>query len=154
MADIPVGPGTKVVLGFSLALEDGEVIDSTGDKTAEFIVGDGNLLPGFERAMFGLKAGDRTRLFIEAAHGFGESKPENIQRIKRSQFSPGMTLSEGLIVSFADQHNAELPGVICGISEDLVEVDFNHPLSGKNLYFDVDIVAVEQVSDEILRADS
>ncbi|MEX2489724.1 MAG: FKBP-type peptidyl-prolyl cis-trans isomerase [Pseudomonadales bacterium] len=154
MADIPVGPGTKVTLRFSLEFEDGEVIDSTGDRAAEFVVGDGSLLPGFERAMFGLKAGDRERLFVEAAHGFGEPKSENIQRIKRSQFSPDMPLSEGLIVSFADQHNAELPGVICGMTEDLVEVDFNHPLSGKNLYFDVDIVAVEQVSDEILRIDS
>lgn len=151
MANIPVGPGTRVELRFSLTLQDGEVIDSTGEKTAVFVVGDGNLLPGFERAMFGLRAGDSERLFIEAAQGFGEPRSENVQRIKRSQFPADMALSEGLIVSFADQQDAELPGVVTDITEDLVEVDFNHPLAGKNLYFEVDIVAVEQVSDEILR---
>ena len=63
---VPVGPGTRVQLVFSLALESGEVIDATGNKGAEFTVGDGNLLPGFEKALFGLKAGAKKRIKIDA----------------------------------------------------------------------------------------
>ena len=58
----PVGPGTRVTLRFSLQLDNGNVVDSTGLKAATFDVGDGNLLPGFEAAMFGLLAGASERL--------------------------------------------------------------------------------------------
>lgn len=149
--DVPVGPGTRVTLTFSLKLDSGELIDDTGDKPATFEVGDGNLLPGFERAMFGLRAGDRASLAIAAEQGFGSVKEDNIQRMKKSDFSPELTLSEGLVVSFANEKREELPGVIREIDGDRVEVDFNHPLAGKNICFDVCIIEVEQVSDEIIR---
>ena len=149
--EVPVGPGTKVKLIFALKLKSGEEIDSTGDKAAEFTVGDGKLLPGFERAMFGLKAGAQECLSIPAEAGFGIPQEENFQRIKRTQFKPNMELAEGLMMSFADAQNAELPGVITKLDGDYVEVDFNHPLAGKDLVFEVNIISVEQVSNEILR---
>ena len=150
-SEVPIGPGTRVKLIFSLKLENGDLVDSTGDKGAEFTVGDGNLLPGFERALFGLQAGDKKLLWISPEQGFGEPNEENIQRIKRSQFQSNMALTEGLMMSFADAQNTELPGVILSVGDQYVEVDFNHPLSGKTLQFDVQILAVEQVSNEILR---
>ena len=150
-SDVPIGPGTRVTLTFGLKLDSGEMIESTGEKPATFEVGDGNLLPGFERAMFGLKAGDQASLNIVAEQAFGTVKEENIQRMKRSDFSPELALSEGLVVSFANEKREELPGVIREISGDLVEVDFNHPLAGKDVCFDVCIIEVEQVSDEIIR---
>ena len=147
----PIGPGTKVQLTFSLSLEAGDVIDSTGDKAAEFVVGDGKLLPGFENALFGLHAGDERRLEIEPEAAFGKPNEENVQRIKRASFQTNMALTEGLMMSFADAQNAELPGVIVGIDDMYVEVDFNHPLAGKTIIFDVAIKQVEQVSNEIIR---
>lgn len=148
----PIGPGTRVTLTFALKLDTGELVDGTGDKPAEFSVGDGNLLPGFEKAMFGLTAGVAKSFNIPAEHGFGPSNPDNIQIMKRSVFSEDIELSEGLIVSFADKQKAELPGVIRRVMGDVVEVDLNHPLAGKNLVFDVEIISVEQISKEILRA--
>ena len=62
-----------------------------------------------------------------------------------------MELAEGLMMSFSDAQNTELPGVITAVSDDYVDVDFNHPLAGKDLNFDVEIHSVEQVSNEILR---
>lgn len=147
----PVGPGTRVTLTFTLSLESGETVDSTGDKPAGFTVGDGNLLPGFERALFGMKAGDAGVLKIPSDEAFGEPNEDNIQRIKRSSFQSNMALTEGLMMSFSDAQNTELPGVIIGIDEDYVDVDFNHPLAGKTILFEVAIVSVEQVSNEILR---
>ena len=137
---------------FTLRLAGGEEVDSTGAKPATFIVGDGNLLPGFERAMFGMRAGEQASLAIAADNGFGAHNPDNIQRMPRAHFAPDMALEEGLIVSFADQQKAELPGVVTEVGETMVEVDFNHPLAGEDLEFEVDIVAVEQVSNEIARS--
>ena len=70
MTSTPIGPGTKVSLTFTLKLADGEVIDSTGDRPAEFEYGDGNLLPGFESAMRGLTEGAEQMLVIDAEQGF------------------------------------------------------------------------------------
>ena len=83
--------------------------------------------------------------------GFGDHNPENIQQIPRSQFGPEITVSDGLIVSFADAQNGELPGIINKVEPMFVEVDFNHPLAGRDLVFEVDIINVEQVSNDIIR---
>ena len=151
MSNTPVGPGTQVEVRFSLRLPGGDVIDSTGNKSASFVVGDGNLLSGFERAMFGMLAGESAELLIRSEDGFGDHNPENIQCMSRSSFSEDMDLSEGLVVSFADRQKAELPGVISRIDKDEVEVDFNHPLAGRDLLFEVQVIAVEQVSNDIIR---
>ena len=147
----PIGPGTRVTLRFSLQLTNGHVVDSTGSTAATFVVGDGNLLPGFELAMFGMQAGASDRLSIPASQGFGEHLEANLQRLRRGQFPVNMELAEGLMMSFADKTDSELPGVINKIQGDSIEVDFNHPLAGKDLIFEVDILEVEQISNEIIR---
>lgn len=149
---IPIGPGTRVTLRFTLRLAGGDEIDTTGNQPAVFTVGDGNLLPGFERAMFGLKAGDCKTSSISADDGFGAHNADNVQRMPRTNFAEDIELEAGLIVSFADQQKSELPGVVTWVSETMVEVDFNHPLAGKDLEFEVEILDVEQVSNEIARA--
>ena len=148
----PVGPGTRVHLKFTLRLASGDIIDSTSDRSATFIVGDGSLLPGFENAMFGMKPGESASFDITAANGFGEPNEENIQLFPRSTFSPDIVLEEGLIVSFADQQKTELPGVVRSITDDRIEVDFNHPLAGKDLVFEAEVIDVIQVSNEIAKA--
>jgi len=152
MTSTAIGPGTRGRLNFTLRLDSGDEVDSTGGKPADFVVGDGNLLPGFERAMFGLRAGERGSLNIAAKDAFGLHNEDNVQKIRRDQFAPDMELSEGLVVSFADAQGAELPGVVGEIGEELVEVDFNHPLAGYDIVFEVEILEVEQVSNEIFRS--
>ena len=152
MADAPIGPGTKVTLNFSLSLATGELIDSTQGNAATFEVGDGSLMPGFESAMFGLRAGQSAELSIPPQHGFGEPNDDNVHMLKRQEFSAELELSAGLVVSFADGEGGERPGVVTRLFDEIVEVDFNHPLAGKDLTFAVEIVEVQQVSDEILRA--
>ena len=148
MQDVPIGPGTRVTLKFSLSLLEGALIAAT--RSATFDVGDGSLLPGFESAMFGMKAGESASHEIAAKHGFGEPNEDNVHKMKRINFND-LDLAEGLVVSFKDGEGNELPGVVKDIGEELVVVDFNHPLAGKDLLFDVEIFSVEQISDEILR---
>ena len=143
MTDVRIGPDKQVTLHFALKLDNGDVVDSTFDKKpATFKVGDGNLLPGFEQAIYGLKAGDKRSLSISPEQGFGQGNPQNIQVTPRSQFQD-MELSEGLLVIFNDAANAELPGVVKAFDDAQVTIDFNHPLAGKALSFDVEIIEVK-----------
>ena len=143
MTDVRIGPDKEVTLHFALKLDNGDVVDSTFDKNpATFKVGDGNLLPGFEQAIYGLKAGDKRSLEISPEQGFGQGNPQNIQVMPRSQFQD-MELSEGLLVIFNDAANTELPGVVKIFDDSQVTIDFNHPLAGKALTFDVEIIEVK-----------
>lgn len=140
--ELRIGPGREVTLNFAIKLENGDVVDSTfGKQPATFKVGDGNLLPGFENALFGLKAGDRRELPITPEQGFGQPNEQNVQVMPRGQFQD-MELSEGLLIIFNDAANAELPGVVKAFDADRVTIDFNHPLAGKTLRFEVEILAV------------
>ena len=140
---VRIGPDKEVTLHFALNLENGDVVDSTFDKKpATFKVGDGNLLPGFEAKLFGLKAGDQRTLQVEPENAFGQPNPQNVQIMPRSQFE-GMELSEGLLVIFNDAANTELPGVVKAFDADQVTIDFNHPLAGKTLNFQVEIIEVK-----------
>jgi FKBP-type peptidyl-prolyl cis-trans isomerase SlpA len=143
---------SKISMHFALRIDsvatDGtrkkEEVDSTfKTKPAEFVLGDGNLLPGFEEFLIGLTVGDHKTFNVPAEKAFGQTNPQNIQEMKRSVFAVDMPLSPGLVVSFADAAKAELPGVIKSIEGDYVMVDFNHPLAGKDLEFEVQILAVE-----------
>src|SRR5690606_13987854 len=111
------------------------------EEPATFKVGDGNLLPGFEAALYGFKAGDKRSLQIEPENAFGQPNPQNVQVMPRGQFQD-MELSEGLLIIFNDAANAELPGVVKAFDEQQVTIDFNHPLAGKTLSFDVEIIEV------------
>lgn len=147
MSELTVGPGTRVTLHFSLKLDNGDEVDSTFDgDPATFEVGDGNLLEGFERALFGMSRGDKTTVLIKPEDGFGQRSPDNIQEIPRSQFDPSIEMAEGLMLAFADAQNAELPGVVSHFDENTVAVDFNHPLSGRDIHFKVEILDVVPVT--------
>ena len=143
MTEQRIGAATQVTLHFAIKLDNGDVVDSTFDKEpATFTVGDGSLLPGFEQALYGLKAGDKRSLPIGPEQGFGQGNPQNIQVMPRAQFAD-MELSEGLLIIFNDAANAELPGVVKAFDANQVTIDFNHPLAGKDLTFDVEIIDVK-----------
>ena len=143
MTLLPIGEGTQVTLHFALKLKGGEVVDSTfeGDP-ATFVVGDGNLLEGFEQSLFGLTEGSKETFTISPEKAFGQVNPNNRQEFARYDFGNDVELQEGLVLAFADAQNTETPGVILAYDDDSVTVDFNHPLAGKNIYFQVEIIAV------------
>jgi len=143
MSEYRIGEGMEVTLHFTLKLEDGTVVDSTRDKQpATFQVGDGNLPPGFEAPLTGLTDGETGSYEISPEHAFGQHNPQNIQSLPRDSFDDTDELEEGLVMSFADPAGGELPGVIAEIGDKRVEVDFNHPLAGRTLTFDVEVIEV------------
>lgn len=138
---IPVDTGTTVTLHFALVLEDGAVVDSNFEgKPATFSIGDGNLLPGFEEALFGLRKNDQREFVVPPEKAFGQPNEQNIQRVAMDNFADH-EVEPGAMFSFQNG-DGELPGVVTDIVDGEVMVDFNHPLAGKNIIFKVKIMDV------------
>lgn len=146
MNPVPVSEGTRVFLNFSVSLEDGSEVDSNfGGDSVNFVIGDGSLLPGFERLLFGMSPGERQMFMVPPESAFGQPNDNNVQSLPRKQFGEDVDLEIGLVFSFADASGSELPGMIIAFNEEDVTVDFNHPLSGRTILFDVLIHRVEPV---------
>jgi len=144
MTTVPVSEGTRVFLNFSVSLEDGSEVDSNfGGDPVDFVIGDGSLLPGFERLLFGMSAGERQMFTVTPENAFGQPNEENVQLIPRGQFDDDSELEIGVVFSFADAAGGELPGMVIAFDDEDVTVDFNHPLSGRTILFDVLVHRVE-----------
>ena len=151
VALLPIGPDTKITLHFSLSLEDGSLVDSNFDgEPATYLFGDGSLLPGFEEALTGLKPGEEGKFSISPEKGFGQHNPSNVQEFPRKDFDGGLgseldsesKIEPGLMLSFADANQAELPGVVVEVDDEIVTIDFNHPLAGHSISFKVKVLSV------------
>ncbi len=139
-----ISANSEVVMHFTIKLEDGSVADSTqtSGKPAKLVMGDGSLTDNFEKCLLGLTEGEKASFTLGPDDAFGQSNPDNIQHMDRSQFAGDIPLEEGTIVAFAGPGGQEIPGVITEVSGESVTVDFNHPLAGQNVIFDVEIVSV------------
>jgi FKBP-type peptidyl-prolyl cis-trans isomerase SlpA len=114
-----------------------------GADPVDFAIGDGSLLPGFERRIFGMLAGDRQMFEVPPEDAFGQPNENNVQRVPMEQFDEDIELEIGLVFSFADAAGGELPGMIISFDDEEVTIDFNHPLAGRTILFDVLIHRVE-----------
>lgn len=139
-----IAPGARVTLHFSLALTNGETVDSNFDKApVTFTIGDGSLLPPFEEALFGLRAGDRREFTLEPERAFGPVNEDNVQRFPLYQFPPDLALGPGLMVEFGDAAGNTQAGIVRSSDKQWVEVDFNHPLAGRAIRFSVHVHDVQ-----------
>jgi FKBP-type peptidyl-prolyl cis-trans isomerase SlpA len=147
MADVEaltIGPGCEVTMHFQLTLEDGTVADSTIDHDPiQFVMGDGSLIEGLELALYGLKVGDKQVLTIEPREAFGFPDEESIHQMPKSEFPAEMNIEEGMIIEFDTPSGERVPGALKEIKGDTVVVDFNHPLAGHEITFDVEIIDIK-----------
>lgn len=93
------------------------------------------------------RPGDKRTVRVSPEDAFGQINPSNRQQFKASQFAQAGNVEPGMVVSFQDASGTELPGVITEVQGEAVTVDFNHPLAGKPLDFEVEIIAVEAASN-------
>jgi len=140
---LSIGPGSEVLMHFTLSLADGTVADSSREgEPLRFVMGDGTLIEGLELVLYGLKKGDRQTLSIEPRDAFGYPDPDNVHTLPRADFPPEIGLEEGQIIGFSTPSGEEVPGAIRAIVDDHVEVDFNHPLAGHEIIFEVEILEI------------
>lgn len=140
--EIRIAEGSTVALHFSVSIENGVEIDNTRsrEQPVSLTIGDGNLLPGFEKALFGLRAGDRRTVHLPPEDAFGEWNAENLQKFDTVKFESRPEI--GQMIEFEDKAKSSLFGVVAAVNDDITEIDFNHPLAGKNISFEVEIFKV------------
>lgn len=130
----------------SLLTGEGELVSTFGDRPATLQLGCGQLAPGLEDRLLGLTEGQRASFDIPAGEGYGERNPALIQRLSRSllerEGEAGADYEPGDIVEFPAPNGGQYTGVLKEINEDYAIFDFNHPLAGQALRFDVEIVGV------------
>ena len=145
-----INMSSLVLMHYSIALSDGQVIESSfDDEPVEISMGHGDVSEGMELALYGLKEGDTQTLTLTAEQGFGLRDKNNINMMPLSDFPGELKPEIGNSYSFETPNGEEIPGTIIKIEDDQVEVDFNHPLSGQEIVFTVNILGVNNAHAEI-----
>lgn len=140
-----INQNSAVTLHFTIKLKDGSVADSTHNlgKPAKFVIGDGSLSENFEKCLIGMASGQSQAIELIAEDAFGQPNPDNIHHMDRAKFIGETEVEVGTIMAFSGPDGMEIPGIITEIVGDSVTVDFNHPLAGQDVIFDVEILSVE-----------
>nr|WP_280520978.1 FKBP-type peptidyl-prolyl cis-trans isomerase [Shewanella salipaludis] len=133
-----------MICHMNIVLEDGSTADSTkaSGKPARLNLGDGSLSPAFEAELAGLDVGAKHSFTLAAKDAFGEANPDAIHHMDKSRFPADMKLEAGVIVSFAGPGGSEIPGIVRDVAGSSVTVDLNHPLAGRTVTFELEVVQV------------
>ncbi len=152
MADKPEVVADDVVVSLAYKLTvDGEVLDEAADEDAlEFLQGHRNIIPGLENQLAGMKIGESKSVVVPPATGYGEVDKDSVDEIPASEFPEGVTPEVGMELEIKDKEGNEMFGRVLSIQDDTVTMDFNHPLAGKDLHFEVKIVDLRAATGEEL----
>lgn len=130
---------------------DNEIVDSTeGDEPLHFLQGHQNIIPGLEHELSGMKIGDNKKVLVPPAEAYGDIDPENVVDVPRAEFPQEIPLETGTELEVKNADGEVLSATIAEVNSDTVKLDFNHPLAGKELSFDVTIVDLRQATEEEL----
>ncbi len=135
--------GDTVKVHYTGQLEDGSVFDSSVQREPlEFTLGQGQLIPGFEKAVVGLKVGDSTTANIPSAEAYGEPNPQMIIEVEKSQLPADLEPEVGVQLQLNQPDGQVIPVQITNVEGDNVTIDANHPLAGKDLTFNIELVEI------------
>ena len=153
MTELTVADELVVSLDYTVRLSDGEVIGSTttDDRGAvELLQGRGHIFSPVEQALYGMAVGDEKYAVVTPAEGFGEWDPEAVVLIPHDRFPPDAIPQLGMSLSVEDSSGQPFEAYVTGIRPDGVLLDFNHPLAGQTLYFEVTVSALRPATAEEL----
>lgn len=135
--------GDTVRIHYTGTLADGSQFNSSqGRDPLEFEVGSGQIIPGLDKAIPGMIAGDTKTVVVAAAEAYGEVNPAAVQNIAREQVPDHIPLEEGLQLQVQAPDGRVFPVVIRSFDEETVVLDMNHPLAGKDLTFEIELVSI------------
>jgi peptidylprolyl isomerase len=138
-----VKPGDIVRIHYTGTLNDGTEFDSSkGREPLEFEVGSGQIIPGLDQALPGMTVGDAKTVAVEAAAAYGPVNPEARQDVPRAQIPAEIPLDIGAQLQMQTPDGRTVPVTVAEVSEATVTLDANHPLAGKDLNFDIELVAI------------
>jgi FKBP-type peptidyl-prolyl cis-trans isomerase SlyD len=143
-----IGKNAVVGINYTLTNDQGEVMDtSEGRGPLMYLHGAGNLIPGLEKQLEGKTSGQSFKATIPPAEAYGESNPSMVQTLSRDMFRGVDNIEPGMGFT-AEGPQGQQHIVVTGVEGDQVTVDANHPMAGKTLHFDVEIISVRDASEE------
>jgi FKBP-type peptidyl-prolyl cis-trans isomerase SlyD len=146
-----VGKGNVVLVDYELHLGDGKVVDaSEPGSPMSYIHGDGQIVPGLERALEGLAAGEAKEVVVTPEDGYGEHDARGVQEMPRSAFPPDVEPQVGMELMAEGPQGQTVPFVISEVKPESVVIDLNHPLAGRTLHFAVTVREVRAATAEEL----
>ncbi|MDH5557329.1 MAG: peptidylprolyl isomerase [Alphaproteobacteria bacterium] len=135
--------GDTVRIHYTGTLTDGTRFDSSeGRDPLEFTLGGGQIIPGLEREILGMKVGDKKTVTAVADEAYGQPNPTAMQEVPRSSIPPEIELVVGGQLQAMTQDGRQISVTIAALTDDTVTMDANHPLAGKDLIFDVELVEI------------
>ena len=138
-----VEKGSVVKVHYTGTLDSGEEFDSSeGKEPITFEVGSGQIIPGFEKAVIGMKEGEEKDVHIKAEDAYGNPNPELVQKVPKNLVPENIELKEGVVLGMQAPTGQVLPAKVVKIEDDTVELDLNHPLAGKDLNFKIKVVEI------------
>ena len=140
-----VKKGDKVKIEYEGKLDDGTVFDSSEKHghPFEFEAGAGQVIPGFDKAVDGMKKGEEKEVKIESKDAYGEPNPELVKKIPRDQLPKDKEIKPGMILGVGLPTGQQIPAKITDVDDKEVTIDMNHPLAGKNLNFKIKVVGID-----------
>ena len=137
--------GSKVQVHYKGTFTSGEVFDDSRvrGEPMQILIGEGRVLPPFETALVGMTPGETKSISLTAAEAYGEVRQEAIADVPRSAFPPDYVFEIGTRVQGNDPNGNVILAQIVGFNEETVKLDHNHPLAGRDINFDIELVDVE-----------
>ena len=135
--------GDKLKVHYTGKLEDGSVFDSSqGREPLEFVLGNGSLIAGFERAVSGLQAGEKTTAKLPPDEAYGEPSQELFFEVPKANIPEEIKPEIGMQLSVSQPDGQQMPVVVAEVKEESITLDANHPLAGKTLIFEIEVMEV------------
>jgi len=135
--------GDTVKVHYTGTLGDGSQFDSSvGSEPLEIILGAGGVIPGFEEAVLGMSEGDSKTVTIAAEQAYGPHHADRVHEVERSRIPDDIDLEIGAILQAVGESGETLAVTVVGLSETGVTLDFNHPMAGEDLTFELQLVEI------------
>jgi FKBP-type peptidyl-prolyl cis-trans isomerase 2 len=138
-----VKPGDTVRIHYTGTLSDGTTFDSSqGREPLQFTVGSGQIIPGLDHAIPGMNVGETKTVTVPAAEAYGDRNPDGVQSVPREQVPDHIPLDPGTQLQVQTGDGQTLPVTVTEVTAEVVVLDANHPLAGKDLTFEVELVEI------------
>ena len=135
--------GDKVKVHYHGRFTDGTTFDSSeGREPLEFTVGEGNVIKGFDDGVMGMSIGDKKTVSIQAGDAYGDKNEDMLVEFPKEQFPPDMNPEVGMQLNMTNGNGQVILVTIVEVKEDSVILDANHPLAGRDLVFDIELVSI------------
>jgi len=134
--------GDTVKVAYTGTLEDGSVFDKTTEAPLEFTLGNKQLIPGFENAVVGMEIGEKKNISIASGDAYGPYNDQAVIETSRSVLPDNIEPQLGMQLQVQDKSGNQAPVVISELTENTVKLDANHPLAGKDLSFEIELLEI------------